>query len=80
VVDNIRLNMTIEPVPDLSQIGTAGQEEAGTERSGAGLLFELHRIQTRARRSRICNELTSMMLEDHLQGDCRTRPGYQRRA
>jgi len=64
VIDNIRL----------SNVGRAGghrpcgdwrQEEARPEHPGSRLLCELHRIE-RARGQQICNELTSLLLEENL--------------
>ena len=57
IIDNIRLNMTVEPVvTDLSQIG--GQEETGwTEHPVPG--FNVNYTAPNAREAQqICNELT----------------------
>ncbi len=65
VVDNIRLNVAVEPViTDLAQIGT-GKKKPGQGSAVPG--FYVNYTAPNAREAQqICNELTSMLLEEDL--------------
>jgi uncharacterized protein involved in exopolysaccharide biosynthesis len=63
--DEIRLNMTIQPVPDLSQFGAGAKRKPGQSSSVPG--FYVNYTASNARDAqRICNELTSMLKEEDL--------------
>lgn len=63
VIDSVRLNMTVEPVPDLSQIGAAVKKKS---QGGPVPGFYLSYTDSNPRRAQsICNELTSLMIRDH---------------
>jgi uncharacterized protein involved in exopolysaccharide biosynthesis len=65
VIDNIRLNMTIEPVPDLSQIGSVVvKKKPGQGGPVPGFYLSFMSSNPREAQS-ICNELTSSMIRDH---------------
>src|SRR5580692_6173766 len=63
-IDNIRLNMTGEPVPDLSQIGGAIKKKPGQGGPVPGFYLSYTDSNPREAQS-ICNELTSSMIRDH---------------
>jgi polysaccharide chain length determinant protein (PEP-CTERM system associated) len=63
-IDNIRLNMTVEPVPDLSQIGAAVKKKAGQGGPVPGFYLSYTDSNPRVAQN-ICNELTSSMIRDH---------------
>jgi len=65
-VDSIRLNMTVEPVvTDLAQFGTTGKKKPGQSSPVPG--FYLNYTASSPREAQqICNELTSLLLEENL--------------
>jgi uncharacterized protein involved in exopolysaccharide biosynthesis len=65
-VDNIRLNMAVEPVvTDLAQFGTTGKRRPGQSSAVPG--FYLNYTASSPREAQqICNELTSLLLEENL--------------
>src|SRR5580692_12851613 len=63
-IDNIRLNMTGEPVPDLSQIGGAIKKKPGQGGPVPGFYLSYTDSNPRVAQN-ICNELTSSMIRDH---------------
>jgi uncharacterized protein involved in exopolysaccharide biosynthesis len=66
VVDNIQLNMTIEPVvTDLSQVGAAGKKKPG-QGSSVPAFSVNYTASTAKEAQQICAELTSMLLEEDL--------------
>jgi polysaccharide chain length determinant protein (PEP-CTERM system associated) len=66
VIDNIQLNMTIEPVvTDLSQIGAGGKKKPG-QGSSAPAFSVNYTASTAKEAQQICTELTSMLLEEDL--------------
>ena len=65
VVTNIQLNMTIEPVPDISQFGNAGKRKPGQDSSVPG--FYVNYTASTAKEAKdVCTALTSMLLEEDL--------------
>src|ERR1700691_4794323 len=66
VIDNIRVSMQFEPVvTDLSQIGGGGKKKPGTGSPVPG--FYVNYTASSAREAQqICNELTSLLLEQNL--------------
>jgi polysaccharide chain length determinant protein (PEP-CTERM system associated) len=66
VIDNIRVSMQVEPVvTDLSQIGGGGKKKPGTGSPVPG--FYVNYTASSAREAQqICNELTSLLLEQNL--------------
>jgi polysaccharide chain length determinant protein (PEP-CTERM system associated) len=65
VVGNIQLNMTIEPVPDISQFGAAAKKKPGQTSSVPG--FYVNYTASTAKEAKdVCTELTSMLLEEDL--------------
>jgi polysaccharide chain length determinant protein (PEP-CTERM system associated) len=64
-IDNIRMNMTIEPVPDLSQIGSVVvKKKPGQGGPVPGFYLNYSDSNPREAQS-VCNELTSSMIRDH---------------
>jgi polysaccharide chain length determinant protein (PEP-CTERM system associated) len=65
VIDNIQLNMTIQPViTDLSQVGPVKKKPG---QSGSVPAFSVNYTASTAREAQqICNDLTSMLLEEDL--------------
>ncbi len=64
-IDNIRQNMTIEPVPDLSQIGSVVvKKKPGQGGPVPGFYLGYSDSNPREAQS-VCNELTSSMIRDH---------------
>jgi uncharacterized protein involved in exopolysaccharide biosynthesis len=67
VVDNIRLNMTIQPVvTDLSQIGTGAKKKPGQNSSAVPGFYVNYTASTAREAQQICTDLTSMLLEEDL--------------
>ena len=65
-VDNIRLNMTVEPVvTDLAQFGTTGKKKPGQSSPVPGFYINYTASSPREAQQ-ICNELTSLLLEENL--------------
>jgi uncharacterized protein involved in exopolysaccharide biosynthesis len=67
IIDNIRLNMTVEPVmTDLSDIGsTTGKKKPGSSSPVPG--FYVNYTDSNARTAQqICNELTTLMVDENL--------------
>ena len=66
VMDNIRLNMTIQPViTDLSQFGSGAKKRPGQGSAVPG--FNVNYTASTAREAQqICSDLTSMLLEEDL--------------
>jgi len=65
-VDNIRLNMTVEPVEtDLSQLGTSGKKRPGQGSPVPGFYINYTAPSPREAQQ-MCNELTSLLLEENL--------------
>src|SRR5882762_7870378 len=66
LVDNIRLNMTVEPVvTDLAQFGTSGKKKPGQSSAVPGFYINYTASSPREAQQ-ICNELTSLLLEENL--------------
>jgi polysaccharide chain length determinant protein (PEP-CTERM system associated) len=66
VIDAIRLNMTIEPViSDLSQIGVGGKKRPNQSTS-APAFYVNYTAGSAKEAQEICNDLTSMLLEEDL--------------
>jgi polysaccharide chain length determinant protein (PEP-CTERM system associated) len=64
VIDSIREKMTVEPVPDLSQIGTTAVKKKPGQNSMPG--FYLNYTASNPREAQaICNELTSLMITEN---------------
>jgi len=65
LIDEIRLNMAVEPVvTDLSQIGTTGKKRPGQGSSVPGFYVEYSASNPRVAQQ-VCNELTSLMLQEN---------------
>jgi uncharacterized protein involved in exopolysaccharide biosynthesis len=65
VYDDIRANMTIQPVPDLSQFGAGAKKKPGQGNTVPG--FYVNYTASNAREAQqICTELTSMLKEQDL--------------
>ncbi len=66
IIDNIRLNMTIEPVvTDLSLIGTTGGKKKGASSPVPG--FNVNYTAPNPREAQqICNELTSLLVDENI--------------
>jgi uncharacterized protein involved in exopolysaccharide biosynthesis len=67
IIDNIRLNMTVEPVmTDLSQIGsTSGKKKPGGSSPVPG--FYVNYTSSTARDAQqVCNELTTLLVDENL--------------
>jgi len=65
VIDNIRSNMSVEPVPDLSTIGpTAIKKKPGQGSPVPGFYLKYTASNPREAQA-ICNELTSLMITDN---------------
>jgi protein tyrosine kinase modulator len=65
VIGDIQLNMTIEPVPDLSQFGAGKPHRPGQNNSVPG--FYVNYTASTAKDAKdVCTELTSMLLEEDL--------------
>jgi uncharacterized protein involved in exopolysaccharide biosynthesis len=62
VIANIGANMTIEPVPDLTEIGTTVKEKQGSPVPGFYLKFTASNPREA---QAICSELTSLMIRDN---------------
>ena len=65
VVANIQLNMGIEPVPDISQFGTA-KKKPGQSSSPVPGFYVNYTAPTAKEAKDVCTELTSMLLEEDL--------------
>jgi polysaccharide chain length determinant protein (PEP-CTERM system associated) len=66
VMDNIRNNMTIEPVvTDLSQVGATGKKKPG-QSSPVPAFYVNYTSSTARQAQQICTDLTSMLLEEDL--------------
>jgi len=67
VEDNIRLNMTIEPViTDLSEVGLAGRRKPAQGRSPVPGFYVIYNASNSREAQQICTDLTSMLLEEDL--------------
>ena len=66
IIDDIRLNMKVEPVvTDLSQIGTAVKKKPGQGSAVPG--FNVEYTASNAREAQqICNELTTLLVDENL--------------
>ncbi|MFZ0290951.1 MAG: lipopolysaccharide biosynthesis protein, partial [Candidatus Sulfotelmatobacter sp.] len=64
VISNIQLNMTIEPVPDISEFGTVTKKKPGT--SPAPGFYVNYTASTARVAQEICAALTSMIIEEDL--------------
>src|SRR5467141_1641407 len=65
-VDNIRLNMTVEPVvTDLAQFGTTAKKKPGQSSPVPGFYIN-YTARSPREAQQICNELTSLLLEENL--------------
>jgi polysaccharide chain length determinant protein (PEP-CTERM system associated) len=64
VISNIQLNMTIEPVPDISDLGTTAKKKPGT--SPAPGFYVNYTASTARVAQEICAALTSMIIEEDL--------------
>jgi polysaccharide chain length determinant protein (PEP-CTERM system associated) len=65
VISDIQLNMTIEPVPDLSEFGAGKPHRPGQNNSVPG--FYVNYTASTAKEAKdVCTELTSMLLEEDL--------------
>jgi polysaccharide chain length determinant protein (PEP-CTERM system associated) len=64
VVANIQLNMTIEPVPDISQF--PGKRKPGPNNSSVPGFYVNYTASTAKEAKDVCTELTSMLLEEDL--------------
>jgi polysaccharide chain length determinant protein (PEP-CTERM system associated) len=68
VADNIRLNMTIEPVvTDLSEVGLAGRRKPGQSRSPVPGFYVIYTASNAGEAQQICSDLTSMLLKEDFQ-------------
>jgi polysaccharide chain length determinant protein (PEP-CTERM system associated) len=66
VIERIRLNMTVEPViTTLSEIGTGGKKKPGQGSAVPGFYVN-YTASTPGEAQRMCNELTSLVLEENL--------------
>ena len=65
LVNEIQLNMTIEPVPDISQFGTA-KKKPGQSSSPVPGFYVNYTAPTAKEAKDVCTELTSMLLEEDL--------------
>jgi len=66
VIANIPLNMTVEPVPDISEFGTGGKKKAGPGGSPAPGFYVDYTASTADEAKKICDGLTSMIIEEDL--------------
>ncbi|MFZ0814643.1 MAG: Wzz/FepE/Etk N-terminal domain-containing protein [Candidatus Sulfotelmatobacter sp.] len=65
VISDIQLNMTIEPVPDISEFGAGKPRRPGQNSSVPG--FYVNYTASTAKEAKdVCTELTSMLLEEDL--------------
>src|SRR6202034_949249 len=65
VIGDIQLNMTMEPVPDLSEFGAGKPRRPGQNNSVPG--FYVNYTASNAKEAKdVCTELTSMLLEEDL--------------
>jgi polysaccharide chain length determinant protein (PEP-CTERM system associated) len=66
VIEGIRLNMTVEPViTTLSDIGTGGKKKPGQGSAVPGFYVN-YTASSPSEAQRMCNELTSLVLEENL--------------
>ncbi|MFZ0773008.1 MAG: Wzz/FepE/Etk N-terminal domain-containing protein [Candidatus Sulfotelmatobacter sp.] len=65
LVSNIQLNMTIQPVPDISEFGTA-KKKPGPSSTPVPGFFVSYTAPNANEAKQICNELTSMLIEEDL--------------
>jgi uncharacterized protein involved in exopolysaccharide biosynthesis len=65
LVSNVPLNMTIEPVPDISQFGSA-KKKPGPNSTPVPGFFVSYVAPSAREAQQICNELTSMLIEEDL--------------
>ncbi len=68
VVANIQLNMTIEPVPDISQFGPGGKRRSGSTPSNSPVpgFYVNYTASTARDAQQVCTSLTSVLLEEDL--------------
>ena len=64
VISNIQLNMTIEPVPDISEFGTVTKKKPGS--SPVPGFYVNYTASTARGAQQICADLTSMVIEEDL--------------
>lgn len=64
VIDGIRASMTVEPVPDLSQMGGAKRKPG--QSSPVPGFYVNYTASTAREAQQICNELTSLLIEENL--------------
>jgi uncharacterized protein involved in exopolysaccharide biosynthesis len=64
VISNIPLNMTIEPVPDISEFGTTARKKPGT--SPVPGFYVNYTASTARDAQEICSALTSMIIDEDL--------------
>jgi len=62
VIDNIRLNMSVEPVPDLSQIGTTAIKKKPGQGSPVPGFYLKYTASNPREAQAVCSELTSLMI------------------
>jgi len=66
VIDHIRLSMSVEPVlTDLTQIGGSGKKRPGQGSAVPGFYVN-YTASTAREAQQVCNELTSLLLEENL--------------
>jgi len=66
VVSDIQLNMTIQPVPDISQFGAPGKRKPGQSNSPVPGFYVNYTASSAREAQRVCTDLTSMLLEEDL--------------
>jgi uncharacterized protein involved in exopolysaccharide biosynthesis len=66
VVSDIQLNMTIEPVPDISQFGAGTRKKPGQGSSPVPGFYVNYTAPTAREAQGVCTELTSMLLREDL--------------
>ena len=65
VIDSIRLNMSVQPVPDLSQIGTTAIKKKPGQGSPVPGFYLNFTASTPREAQAVCSELTSLMITDN---------------
>jgi len=65
VIENIRANMTVEPVPDLSQIGTTTVKKKPGQGSPVPGFYLKYTAPNPREAQAVCSELTSLMITDN---------------
>ncbi|MGA9977130.1 MAG: Wzz/FepE/Etk N-terminal domain-containing protein [Candidatus Sulfotelmatobacter sp.] len=65
VIDNIRANLSVEPVPDLTEIGPTAVKKKPGQGSPVPGFYLKYTASTPREAQAVCNELTSLMITDN---------------